>query len=385
MFHKPIEVFSLYGFRIRLDISWFLIAGFLVWTLSSGFFPELVPDLGRMEYVALAFAAMLGLFACLILHELAHSLTARRFGLGVGSITLFLFGGVAELEEEPASARSELWIALAGPAMSFALAALFAVLPAAFALNEADSVMGAFLGYLAMVNLFLGLFNLLPAFPLDGGRVLRALLWSGFDDVIRATRIASRVSSALALFLIALGLYSILFSGQPGGLWLILIGVFLLSTAQATYQRLLMRARLKGRSVRSVMTANPVSISPDATLAKMVDGVMLGQAASFVPVVEDGVVLGFIDQHVLNRIDRENWETTCVGDVFVALDDENAVDPDDPVETLMQRMAQSGRRKFLVIKNRELAGVVTLTDILSYLSVLRTLEPDGSPNHHSHA
>lgn len=376
MFSNPIRLFNVFGFQVRLDPSWFLIAALIVWSLSAGYFPHAVTDLGPAGYLALSVVAMLGLFACLILHELSHSLVARRFGLGVGSITLFIFGGVAELDEEPASARSEFWIAIAGPVMSFALAGAF-LLALAYSrqVGLPVSVLALF-EYLAIVNIVLALFNLLPAFPLDGGRVLRAVLWARLGDVVRATRIASSAGVFFAYLLIGLGLLSVFAGGQLGGLWQVVIGLFLLTAARTTYQQLLTRMALKGKTVATIMTAEPWTVGPEETLSELVESTMLRHAVSFAPVVEDGMLLGYIDQHVLRRIDRENWPDTRVGDVFVAFDDDNMTTPDVSVEDLMRRILKTGRRKYLVVAGHRLAGIITLADILSYLSVSQEL---GTP------
>lgn len=374
MFSNSIKLFDILGFKIKLDPSWFLIAALIVWSLSDGYFPQTVQGLTRGSYILLAILAMLGLFACLILHELAHSLVARRFGLGIGGITLFLFGGVAELEHEPASPLSEFYIAIAGPIMSLVLAlAAGATYAIAEQADEPGSV-AAVLGYLTVINLILAAFNLLPAFPLDGGRVLRAYLWLRFGNLLKATRIASLVGVYIGYLLVGFGLL-LLITGSAGfgGLWQVLIGLFLLNAAQSSYQHVLTKLAFKGRTVAAVMTTSVHTTTPDERLDKLVDEVMLTHGLSFVPVVEHGQLLGYIDTGVLRKIDRDNWATTHVDDVFVALTGENVISADLPLKDLMQVAAKSSRHKFLVAKGTQLLGVVTLADLFSYLEVVQDL------------
>ena len=378
MFSNAVKLFDIFGFQIKVDPSWLIIAALIVWSLSSGYFPQEIPGLHSSDYLALAVVAMLGLFACLILHELAHSVVARRFGLGVGGITLFLFGGVAELEQEPESAGSEFWIAIAGPLMSFALAALFWVAFGTVAAAGASRGLVALFEYLAAINLILALFNLLPAFPLDGGRVLRAALWRAKGDLLEATRVASLAGSAFGYALVALGLFA-LFSGQSiiGSLWPVLIGLFLAGAARGTYQQMLTRRALVGRTVGDLMTRTVHTTGPERTVRTLVDDVMLTHGVGFVPVVENGQALGYVDTGTVRGIDRDNWDTARVEDVFIALTPDMRTTPREPLEQLLKRISQSSRRKFIVEDGRRFAGVITLSDLVAHIEVLRDLSTTG--------
>lgn len=375
MFSKAVRIFEIFGFQIKVDPSWFVIAALFVWTLAGSYFPERIPDLSRSDYIGLGIIAALAFFAGLILHELAHSLVARHFGLRVGGITLFLFGGVAELDEEPASARSEFWIALAGPAMSLTLAAICWLAGVALETAGVSAPLRAVLQYLALINLVLAVFNLLPAFPLDGGRVLRAALWARSGDVVAATRRACGVSEALAYAIIALGLVLLFGGNTAGGLWQVLIGMVLLSAGRGAYQQLVLRTALGGRTVAAIMTRDVLGAAPEDSLAEVVDGLMLPNAVSFVPVTEGDLALGYVDAALIRRIDRENWDSTHVGDIYIAADATNSVAQDLPAEALLRRIAETGRRKFLVIEDHRLIGVVTLTDLMSYIAILQEIGP----------
>ena len=236
MFSARIPLFSVLGFRISIDLSWFLLAFLIVWTLSMGQFPSALPGLSRTTYFIMGIIGALGLFASIILHELAHAVVARGFGLPIGGITLFIFGGVAELQDEPKTPRAEFWVAIAGPISSVAIAGACwgaASLAAGAGLREADTV----LRFLAIINTILALFNLVPAFPLDGGRILRSILWWRNGDLKRSTRIAAYSGTAFGGLLMALGLVQLLTGNPIGGTWQILIGFFLSGAAAHARQQ----------------------------------------------------------------------------------------------------------------------------------------------------
>lgn len=362
------KIMTLLGFEVKIDASWLVIAALVTFSLAERVFPMLHAGLRPDAYYTMALVAMLLFFASLVLHELGHAVVARRHGLEIGGITLFIFGGIAELGKEPDTPRAEFWIAIAGPIMSFALAGLLSLWSAAL-----DGAAGAVIGYLATINLILALFNLLPAFPLDGGRILRAFLWWRSGNVLDATLKASRAGEVLAYALIALGLLS-LFSGMVvSGLWQVLIGGFIFAAARGTYQSVLFKEGLRGETVASLMSTDLATVEPDATLAELVNQVMLRHRVSFVPIVEDGAVLGYVDNEILSKIDRENWSTTHVADVFNQADDSNSVAPSFSASELMKRIVETKRRKFLVTDGSVLLGVISLSDLTSYLALLQDL------------
>jgi Zn-dependent protease len=368
MFGHAVKLFTLMGFAIKVDASWLLIAALIVWSLSTGYFPMELPGLAQGTAIVLGVVAMLGLFGSLILHELAHALVARRYGLGIGGITLFLFGGVAELEEEPRSAASEFWIAVAGPAMSVALAGLFGL-----AGSVTAGVGAVLLAYLATVNLFLALFNLLPAFPLDGGRVLRALIWQRTGDLLEATRKASGAGTILALLLMAFGLYAALTGGGVSGIWVVMIGVFVLTASRASYQRLLLQDSLKGRRVVELMTADPLTATPDMTLAAVGDGIMVAHAVTFVPVVAGEAPIGYVDTELMRAVPRGDWAATRVADVMAPLDPACIVPPRMTAEAALDRLARGPQRKLIVAEGGRIRGILSLRDLMGHIAVVQAL------------
>lgn len=373
MFKNAVKIFSLNRFDIKVDPSWLLIAALITWSLSQQYFPTELPGQSTEIYMVMAIITMLCFFGSLLLHELAHSVVARKKGVPIKSITLFLFGGVAELKAEPQSARAEFWIALAGPAMSLALAFGFWVLAKVAELALITTPVTVVLSYLALINLVLAIFNMVPAFPLDGGRVLRAFLWHRDGDMLKATETAAKSGAIFAYMLMGLGLLSLFQGLVVAGIWQLLIGGFVLFASRNSYQSQLMRATFEGKTVEDLMTKDPVCVDPETTLAELVNRIMLQYRISFVPVVDGQVLLGHIDTTVLRGIDSENWANTHVGDVFAALERAVAVRPDLPVQDLMSQIAKTGRRKFLVAENHRLLGVITLADLTGYLNITDVL------------
>ena len=375
MFKNAVDLFEIFGFRIRVDPSWMIIAALIVWSLSTSYFPTELPGLNRFDYIGISTIAMLGLFVSLILHELSHSLVARVFDLKVGGITLFIFGGVAELEQNPRSARSEFWIAIVGPLTSVALAGIFHATQGFLLTVGASPLTISLFKYLALINLVLALFNLVPAFPLDGGRVLRAALWHFKDDLMSATRIASRIGTSFAIFLMIVGVFSLFMSQTVGGLWQILIGFFILSASRSSYEDLVIKQILKDQTVHSVMTQTPWTAEPGDSVQSLVDNVVLRRNVSFIPVVEGEHLLGYVDAAMVQTIDRENWPSTKLIDIYVASDTGNTFSPDTPMQDIFTQMAKTGNRKILIAREGRLLGVVSFADLMSYLAIRSGLGP----------
>ena len=254
MFGRGIKLFNLMGFQVRLHSSWLILAVLVVWSLAGGFFPYRFPGYSQADYWAMAVAGAIGLLFSIVIHEFAHSVVARHYGIPMRGITLFIFGGVAEMGDEPPSAKSEFLMAIAGPLTSFAIAAVsFGI---ALALYGGPSPgAGAVFYYLAWINAILGLFNLIPAFPLDGGRVLRAAIWAKKRDLVASTRIAARIGSAFGIFLMLLGAWSIFRGNIVGGVWWILIGMFVRNASDMSYRQVLYRRAAEERHMRELLDA----------------------------------------------------------------------------------------------------------------------------------
>lgn len=369
MFSNATKLFSLSGFDIKIDPSWLIIAALITWSLSQHYFPTALPGETDTVYLLMAIFATLLFFTSLLLHELAHSIVARRFNLRISGITLFLFGGVAELECEPQSPKAEFLVAMAGPAMSVTLSIGFFFL-SWIALIAGELVVAAsVLSYLSAINFILAVFNLVPAFPLDGGRMFRAFLWHRSGNLLLATKTASKAGVIFAFLLMGFGLLSLFQGAVVSALWQIMIGGFLLAAARENYQSQLMQAVFDNRTVGDVARPDPITVGPNVSLADFVNRIVLRNGLSFVPVVEDGVLLGHIDHAMLLGIDREHWSSTKVGDVFAGLDTASTVDPGTPVADLLKTISTTGMRKFLVVKDGKLIGVISLSDLARHLQL----------------
>ena len=256
MFTRSFPLFSIFGFRISIDLSWFVLAALIVWSLATGLFPESLPERSTQTYYIMGTVAALGMFASIVFHELAHSLVARAYGIKIAGITLFIFGGVAELEDEPPTPKSEFLVAIAGPISSIVLGGALYLMAILLETSSPPEVL-AVLTYLTVINIVLAVFNLIPAFPLDGGRMLRAALWWLQGDLRKATRIASLMGAALGIALMAFGAYNAFDGSLVGGMWQILIGYFVFNAAGNARRQTEIVARLQGVSVRELMRTLP--------------------------------------------------------------------------------------------------------------------------------
>ena len=377
MFGSGVTLFRVFGFEIRVDLSFVLIAVLIGGSLASGYFPAVHEGLPATTYWILALFAVVGIFASIVLHELGHSLVARRFGIEMRGITLHLFGGAAELEEEPTSAVAELWVAAAGPATSLLLAALFRFVAFAVAgLSTAELPIEMLMRYLAGLNLVLAIFNLLPAFPLDGGRILRAALWLKDGDHDRATRLASRVGAGLGMALAGLGVLQILGGRLGDGLWTVLIGFFIRSAAIASGLDLAARRMLGDADVERFMTPDPMTVPLATTIEDFVEEIVYRTRHDVYPVV-DGAdrPRGLAVVGALHTRPRDTWKTTSVLEIAEPLDPEATVSPRTPARLALETMRRSGRSRLLVVgDDGRLVGLLTLKDLLDTLTLRMSLE-----------
>jgi Zn-dependent protease/predicted transcriptional regulator len=371
MFGKRIDLFKMFGFQVRIDFSWIIIAVLIAWSLSTGLFPFQYEGLATSTYWMMGIVGALGLFLSIILHEFSHSLVARRHGMPMKGITLFIFGGMAEMSDEPPSPRAEFLMAVAGPISSLLIAGVFYVIHSAGAALGMSEPVNGVVRYLAFINLLLAAFNTLPAFPLDGGRVLRSILWKIRGNLRWATRIASTVGSGFGIALIILGVLNVLFAGNfIGGMWWFLIGMFLYSAARMSYQQLLTRRALEGESVRRFMKTDPVTVTPDMTLDKLVEDYVYVFHHKMYPVISDSErIEGCVTTRQIKEVPREEWNQKQVRDVQVQCSEENTISPDADAIKALSMMNKNGESRLIVKEGDRLAGVVALKDMLKFLSL----------------
>ncbi|MBI2820346.1 MAG: site-2 protease family protein, partial [Acidobacteria bacterium] len=266
MLEKRFTIFRLLGFDVKVHISWAIIVLLIAWSLAKSFFPSFYPDLSQATYWWMGAGGALGLFVSIIIHELAHSVVAKRYGIPIRGITLFIFGGVAEMEQEPGSAGAELRMAIAGPITSILLGVGFYLAGGAAKGLAWPVPLTGVLFYLAWINWILAVFNLVPAFPLDGGRVLRAYLWSRDGNLSKATHTAANIGAAFGAWMVVLAAFLVLQGNVIAGMWWFLIGLFLRSASRSSFQQVLIRRALEGEAIRRFMTPAPVVVPPSMSL-----------------------------------------------------------------------------------------------------------------------
>ena len=374
MFANRIKLFKLLGFTVYLDPSWFIVAFLVSWSLAATYYPAFWPGMGTTTNWLLGVLGTLGLFISVVLHELGHSVVARRNGVNIRGITLFIFGGVAEMEDEPPSAHVELLIAVGGPLVSLVLAALFFGLALTLPWQESR----ALFFYLGMVNSMLLLFNLVPAFPLDGGRVLRALLWQWKGSLRWATFIASRIGLIFGAILMALGVASLFAGSTINAIWWFVLGLFLRSAAHNSYQNVVWRELLADTSVARLMNATPVTVGPQLTAGELVEDYVFRFHHKMFPVVGgEGRLYGAVNVEQVKALPREKWDTTSVAEIMEPVGADNTIAANSTAMAAIRKLTRGGRSRLLVVDGERLAGMISMRDLLSYVTLHLELEDQG--------
>ncbi len=367
-------LFKLLGFTVSVDASWGIILFLVVWSLSEGLFPGYFPDLSSQTYWLMGVTGAMGLFGSIIIHEFSHSLVARKYGLEIKGITLFIFGGVAEMKDEPNSPKTEFFMAIAGPIASLLLSILFAAFYQVAKIAEFPVPVIGILGYLSAINMLLAVFNMVPAFPTDGGRILRSLLWWIKGDIYWATQVASRISLLFAIAIIFVGFMSLLGGNFIVGLWWILIGSFLFNADNASYQRLLMKQSFEGKNVRDFMNPNPVTVPSHITLQEFVDKYLYHYHYKMFPVIKDDQVSGLITIQMLKSHPQEEWKHLPVGKVMQLQSLGNSIASSTAINDALNKMSETGLSRLLVVEHKKVVGIITLKDLLEYLALKMELE-----------
>jgi Zn-dependent protease/CBS domain-containing protein len=356
------------GIEFGVNWSWLVVFALIVWTLASAIFPSTNPGLSKGTHIAMAIVAALLFFLSLLLHEFGHALQARREGIEIDGITLWLFGGVARFKGSFQSAGAEFRVAVAGPLVSLVLGVLFVLIALIPGIPSVADGVAAWLGY---INLTLLVFNLIPAPPLDGGRVLHAALWRLRGDYVWATRVAANVGRGFGYLLIALGIAMFVFESSFSGAWLAFLGWFLLNAATAEARYLLTEQALSGLRVRDVMTPNPVVVSPDMTLGEFMDNVALSRRHTTYPVVDEDKPVGLLPFRSVSNVPRSDWDVRRVRDCLISLDKVPVLrEGEDAVDALAELSESSGGHG-LVVSNGGLAGIVSTSDLARALEARR--------------
>ena len=363
------------GIPIGIHSSWLIVFGLLTYSLAESIFPNRFEGWSETTYWVTGAVASLLLFASVLAHELGHAVVAQRRGIGVRSITLFIFGGVATLEGEAKEANDELVIAIAGPAVSVVVAVVSAVL--GVALWDVSEPVGGIFQYLASANTLLVLFNLIPAYPLDGGRVFRALLWQRSGNLAQATKIAATVGMVIGYILIVFGIFTV-FQATISGIWLIAIGWFLRSAAEQATGQVTMQRMFEGVSVGSLMDSNPATVAPDVTISTLINDHIRARNVHGLPVCEEGDLVGIITLTDVKDTPSSEWPAVLVRDRMTAWDELVTATVETELADALREMARIDVHQIPVVREGKLVGLLNRSAIVHFLQLRRAL-PDAAP------
>jgi len=374
MFGKGITLVKLFGFKVKIDLSWLILGLLITWTLAQGLFPYFYKGLQTATYWVMGIAGALGLLVSIVFHELWHSLIARKFGLPMRGITLFIFGGVAEMTDEPPSPKAEFFMAIAGPLSSVALGlGLFGIFFLGINIGWPRPVTGV-VNYLAFLNLLLAGFNLLPAFPLDGGRVLRSVLWGWKDNIRWATQIASKIGGFFGIALIMVGVLEVFLGNFIGGVWLAVLGLFIRGASHSAYQQLIVRRALEGEKVRRFMKSDPITVPPSLSVKDLVENYIYTHHFKMYPVVDDGQLMGCVTLSQVKSVPMEERDRHYVRELAEECSEKNTIGPDDDAMKALTTMSRTQSSRLMVVEGNRLVGVISLKDMMGLLSLKIDLE-----------
>ncbi|MBE3115117.1 MAG: site-2 protease family protein [Actinobacteria bacterium] len=369
MFGSSIKLFKVFGIEIRLDYSWFIIFALFAYILGFIYFPSVLPGLNKGLLALITVITVLFVFISVLIHEMSHSLVARRKGTSVEKITLFLFGGMAQIEKEPETPYSELIMAIAGPAASFVVAAIFGVI---WFFTKNIALVREPVGYLAIINIVLGVFSILPGYPLDGGRILRSIIWKTTGNLERATFIASTAGRVIGFVIIAAGIFFIFMGNFLNGIWLAFIGWFIQSSAQMGYRQLIFETSIKGIKVRDVMNENIVNVTKDITIQDLVDDYFMKYRFGRFPVIEDEKTrrfIGVISLHDIKRVSKEEWPEVKIGDIVKSVSESEKVDMSMEISDAIKRMGKNDLGHLAVMSGDKLRGIITKSDVMRFIRI----------------
>jgi len=368
VFRHSIPIGRIFGISIDLDYSWFLIVGLLAWILAVSYYPAEFRNWSTAEYWLMGVVTAVMLFVSVLIHELGHSVVAKRFGLSVPRITLFVFGGVSQIAAEPPSAAAEFWIAIIGPLTSFGLAALFWELEP---LVASSRPLFALAEYLALINLILGGFNLIPGFPLDGGRVFRAIVWRITGKYQRATALAATTGRFFGFFLIFLGVWQALGGNFVNGLWIAFIGWFLESAAGSQLQIAVLKNLLGEHKVVDAMRRDFPQVPGNVTLQQLVDKYVLTKGERYFVVNGGDSYSGMVTLGALRGVPRSAWPTTSASQAMVPFGTLATTHSDAMLWSALEKMGRNGVNQLPVVDGNKIVGILSREDILHYLRVLQ--------------
>ena len=374
---RGLRIVSIGGIAIEVHFSWFLILAVITYLLGAGLFPDMYEGWSTATYWLVGAAAALLLFVTVLLHELAHAVVAIRRGLPVPRITLFIFGGVSHLSRQPRSAGEEFFIAAAGPATSLALALV--IFGASYLVRGSSEQLEAMFTYLAFVNVMIAVFNILPGFPLDGGRVLRSIVWKRTRSFRKATRIATGTGEAFGWGVIAAGAVLLFMSQWVPGVWAIMIGWFLLNAARAEGNSIRMDTLLSRLRARDLMHRTFTEVTPSVSIQTVVDEYMIGKGERAVVIANDDYVIGILTVSDLARVPRGEWASTPAQRIMTPRSEVVTIAAEAPATDVMPLLAQRRLNQLPVIDEGRMIGIISRRELLDRLQIAEELGPEGAP------
>jgi len=369
MLTNGISIGKAFGIPLKLHYSWFIVFVLITWSLAVGYFPKAYPDWNLIISISAAIITSLLFFASVLIHELAHSLVARSAGIPIISINLFIFGGVSQMSEEPRQPQAEFRMAFAGPLASLILGGMFIAAWNWLRYDPEFEFVMAICRWLGPINLFLAAFNLIPGFPLDGGRVLRSLLWWRSGNLNSATKVASNIGRGIGYLLILGGIVIVFMGNLISGLWLAFIGWFLENAAAGSYKQVALQDMLKGYRVSELMTSDCLSISSDMTISQIINEYILTSGRRCFPVVQDDRLLGLITMHDIKTVARDQWTIKRAGEVMSPIERLKVISPEDDLASALKFLTEQNINQLPVIKDGKFKGIIARDNLLSFISV----------------
>ncbi len=362
-----IPIGRLFGISLRLNYSWFIVFALVTWALTTNYFPVEFPNWGWSTSLVAGLVTSLLFFCSVLAHELTHSVVAQALGIKVNSITLFIFGGVTQMTREPKRPRDELRIALAGPLTSLVIGAVCWSMW--LWLRDVSQFVTAIAFWLGMINIFLTAFNLIPGFPLDGGRVLRSILWLRSGNLRRATRTATNIGRGVGYLFIFGGIFFIFRGLWFNGLWLALIGWFLENAAVGSYRQVALQEVLQGHIAREIMTPDCPVVPPELTIQQLVNQHILVSGIRCFPVVAGDRVVGLVTLNNVKAVPPERWASQTVREVMTPLDSLKSVTVDEDLSTILQIMTEEDVNQVPVVEGGNIVGMIARDSLISFISV----------------
>ena len=372
MKRNQIYIGKIKGIAVGLDYSWFLVFILVTWILAGSYFPSQFKGWSTFEYWFAGAVTSVLFFLSVLLHEISHSIVAGKYNIKVNQITLFIFGGIAEIKEEPKSSTQEFWISIAGPIMSLTIAVTSYLISR---ISPENSQLYAIFNYLFEINLILTLFNLVPGFPLDGGRVFRAIVWSITKDFQRATTIAAMVGRFFGFIFILIGFFLMMKGAVIDGIWIAFIGWFLESAALAQLQKQVLYKLLAGKKVEDAMSRAFALLPANTTIREFIDNEILLRNRRFFIVEDHGKHIGIVTIHAIKSVPKESWETTTVEQIMTPMEDVKKTHPDEPLLDALKQMDKDGVNQLPVFdESGEITGIISRENIVSLLHTMHLNE-----------